>query len=251
MIGRGLENSPQPAGVAIRPPSGMTLLEVVLAVTLTVGVVCSATAFYRCALDVRSGLEAEMRVVEARRLIMDRITNELRYALVYKFLGLGVEGSAQQVRFVSATLPGPAAWAVRKPTEAPIRPEHDLRLIGYRLRTYEDEQIGSLIVGGLERNCQKLLAVEVIEEGRTVESTLLTEHIKFIAFRYWQGGRWLESFSGDLPLAVEITMGTEPLPAETAVADYPYATFRRVVYLPGAKKSSPGVIVRGLERGRR
>ena len=244
---------------------GVTLMEVVLAVTLTAMVLSSAMVFYRHALKVRREIEAEIQTIEAQRMIMDRMTNELRGAMSYRFLGIGMEGESDNVLFIGARVPGPAAWAIRKSTEDPIPPEHDLQLLGYQLRTYGDEESGEEVIGGLERTCQKSLAVEVTERGgggrggepsamfrelarqeQEIEATLLSAKIRFIAFRYWRDGIWLESLSGSLPMAVEITMGSKPLPEETEAVDYPYPVMRRIVYMPGAARGRQGTIIRGL-----
>jgi len=235
-----------------RPHAGLTLLEVVLAVTLTVALMGSVLAFYSLAMDVRKSVSADMQAISSRRLIMDRITSELRAAVVLPFLGMGMEGEADQIRFIVAALPGPAAWAVRKTTEDPIPPEQDLRLVGYRLRTFENEQ-HEQVIENLERTCQKIIAVETAEEGEEIETAAIGPDIKFLYFRYWdcdaQG--WTASWAGSgLPGAVEITIGAEPLPEKTDPGDYPYPVHRRVVYLPGGARAPTGTIIRGLGRGR-
>jgi len=233
----------------------MTLLEVILAVALTVGIVGSIMGFYDHALKVRDSLEHRARQIEAARLVMNLMTNELRSAMSYEFLQMGVEGQADEIRFISASVPGPAAWALRKPTEEPIPPEQDVQIIGYRLRIVEDDQTGQPVPAGLERTWQKLLTARQAEEGREIQTDLLTEEIAYLHLRYWQDGQWSESWTGgDLPQAVEITLGTEPLPAGMAPADYPYAVLRRVVYLPGsrsaAREGGTGPLGEGIGPGR-
>lgn len=225
---------------------GMTLLEVILAVALTVIVVGSAGAFYSNALTVRRSIEEQMQFAEATRLVMDHMTNELRSAMSYPFLNMGMEGRPDTATFICATLPGPSAWAVRKSTEDEIPPTHDLRILTYRLRTHEDEETGEEVIDGLERVTQKVMAAEIIEES-DLDSVLLTPLIRFVAFRYHRNGTWLESWTGgDLPAAVEISIGAEPLPEEFEPIDYPYSVFRRVVFVPGSSSSVRGSNVRGL-----
>lgn len=212
----------------------MTLLEVVLAIALSVGVMGAAIAFYRQAVEVRRSLEDKMRLVEAQRLVMDRIANELRSAFAHPFLQMGMEGQAGELRFISARLPGPAAWAIKKSTDDPIRPEYDLEIVGYRLRFQAAEEGGSDSVVGLERTSQKLLTAPQVEE-ENLETSLVSGAVKFIGLRYWQQGVWLPSWADErLPRAVEITLGASPLPEDTEPQDYPYEAFRRVVYLQGA-----------------
>lgn len=238
-----------------------TLLEVVLALSLTVGLLGGVLGFYRHVLNVRTAVVRQAERVASVRLVMDRITGELRGAMVYPFLGFGmdgqvdVEGKTCRMKFISVSLPGPAAWAVRKTTEDPIPPEYDMQLVGYRLLTVEDEQgVGQIV--GLERTCQKILGARTAEEGpdKEIVPALLSGHIKFLRFRYWQDNDWVDTWSeGGLPLAVEITLGAEPLPEDTEPEDYPpeYESHRRVIYLPAAKASLEGPIIRGLNRGGR
>lgn len=241
-----------------------TLMEVVLALSLTVGLMGAVMAFHRHVLKVRDDVVRQTELATSVRLIMDRMTSELRGAMVYPFLGFGMEGrvadadadwKTSDVRFIGVSLPGPAAWAVRKTTEDPIPPEYDMQLVGYRLGFEEDEE-GNVYIAGLVRTCQKVLAARTAEEGegKEIVPALLSPHIKFVRFRYWQDSDWVDTWTDSgLPLAVEITLGTQPLPEDTELEDYPieYETYRRVVYIPAAKASLEGPIIRGLNRGGR
>lgn len=226
---------------------GMTLLEVVLAIALATGVIGGALGFYSHALDIRARLETEMRRIESQRSVMDMLTNELRRAMSIRFLNMGLEGDVQEMEFPCATLGDyRRIWEPLGSTEDPVSPEYDVPVVGYRLRIVEDEETGEEVVVGLERTFQKLPTVQAAEEEEEIESKLLSELIRFVGFRYWRGGIWLGSWSGgDLPQAVEITVGSEPLPEGTEIEDYPYPVFRRVVYLPGGFAGQRGAIIRG------
>ena len=232
---------------------GLTLIEVVLAIALSVALVAAVLAFQGRCSHMRSILLARMEVVSAQRATMDLLTGELRSAMAYPFMGLSMQGDAQEMLFPTACVPGPAVWAVRKLTDDAIPPEDDLHIVTYRLRHTEGPG-GEDIVVGLERICQKVVQQVVVEgeENPTVETKLLTEHVKFLYVRYWDGAMWAESWKGDsLPIAVEISLGTEPLAAETAPADYPYEVQRRVVYIPLGQEEAGGdrAIIRGLGDG--
>jgi len=230
-----------------RAQPGFTLLEVVLAVTLSLALMAAILTFYRQAAHVREAVLDEARLVAAERLVMSRVTEELRGALVYPFVGLGLDGGIDQMRFSSAVLPGPAAWVVTKMTDqAPPPPERDVQIVGYRLRIVEDE-MGQPVIEGLERTCQRVLTARVTEEGQNIEATLLSDGIKFLRLRYWDGNAWVDSWGGgDLPGAVEIALGQEPLPEGVDPLQYPYPTFRRVIYVPEGAKATGGTVVRGL-----
>ena len=115
----------------------------------------------------------------------------------------------------------------------------------YRIR-YSEDEMGELVAVGLERTCQKVLSQRT-EEQEQIPSALLTDHVRFLHLRYWSEGDWVESWDGgDLPLAVEIVLGAEALPADLAPEEYPYETFRRVVYVPGSEHGISGGVVQGL-----
>lgn len=233
-----------------RRPRGFTLLEVILALGLAIGIIAMLLSFYNTMQRVRQTLISQAQYCASQRMIMDRLTNELRMAMAYQLLSSGLEGQPDQIRFVSTCVPGPAAWAVRKSTDDPIPPEQDLQIVGYRLRTVDDETTNKPIVVGLERTCQKTLAARTAEEGQGVALALLAPTIKFLSFRYWTGSDWATTWGDkNLPMAVELTTGAQPLPDGTDPKDYPFETFRRVIFLPGADPAPRGNIIRGLDSG--
>ncbi|HUS90451.1 MAG TPA: hypothetical protein VM695_01330 [Phycisphaerae bacterium] len=233
----------------------MTLLEVTLAVSLTVGLMAAAMAFYQHVVDVRESFRSQLGTVQitnARRQIMDRITDELRMAMTNPFLQMGLSGSAMDVSFVTTSLPGASVWATANFTERPVTPEADLRIVGYRLR-YGENEAGEEVVFGVERTVQTLLTAEVVEEGVTVRGSLIAPEFRFIAFLYWdnEAGEWFDTWEGgDLPLAVQVILGAEPLPEDLEPADYPYPTFSRIIYVPGGVRAFGGTtVIRGLGGG--
>jgi len=181
---------------------------------------------------------------------------------------LGVEGTTDQVEFVTVGLPGPAAWADVEATETDtvIPAATDVDLIGYGLRMEEDEGGNTIGVIGLERWRKKeIIPSSLVEdEEENTERVLVSTHIKFIRFRYWQGDAtaadaeggtaqmepWADGWGGgDMPKAIEVTLGFQPLPEDCDVEDYPYATFRRLIYIPGAGKRMMSTAGRGMGRG--
>jgi hypothetical protein len=154
------------------------------------------------------------------------------------------------MRLATTALPGAVVWAVQRTTEGPAAPaERDVQIVGYRLRITEDEQ-GQPVIEGIERTYQKTLTARTAEEGKEILATLLAPQFKFLRLRYWDAsaGVWSEGWGGgDLPAAVEIVLGIQPLPEGVEPLQYPYETFRRVVYVPaGAKAPGGSTIVRGL-----
>jgi len=226
---------------------GFTLLEAALALSLSLALVAAMLAFYRQIVQVRTAVTSEVAFIRMERSVMGQMTAELRGAVT---LGSGLSGGEDQVRMAVPTLPGPAVWAERNITEEPLPAEDDLMRVGYRLRVEEDESGNSVIVG-LERTEQKLLEAKVVVEGVQVRATLIAPEIKFLYLQYWDGTGWVPDWGdSNLPLAVEIVLGTEPLPENTEPDEYPFETFNRVVYLPAASRpAEQGTVIRGLGEG--
>jgi hypothetical protein len=150
-------------------------------------------------------------------------------------------------------VPGLAAWAVRSSMEEPIPPEQDLEIVTYRLRV--DPNTAQVL--GLERLSQKTVTAESQTKGQTVR--LMSPQLQFLNFRFFDGSAWqgywrMEDPFGEstpqtslLPMAVEITLGTEPKPEEMTVEDYllEYPTFQRMVFVPAGARPLSGTVVRG------
>jgi len=234
---------------ASRPRPGFTLLEVVLAVGLTLGLLVAMFGFYRHTIRVKTVVTTEVERVSAVRAVMQMLTRELRSAFVVRFLGQGLDGAVGRIRVASVTVPSGAVWIEQGVTEtSPLPPQHDVQIVGYRLRYVETEE-GDLVVVGLQRSCQTVLTARETEEGKEIDVALVTPHVRFLRLRYWGGAAWDESWQGnDLPSAVEIVLGFDPLPEDVEPADYPYTTYRRVVAIPAADRGQEGTVIRGLER---
>lgn len=156
-------------------------------------------------------------------------------------------------------------------------PEHDVQMVTYRLNRYEDED-GDEQIGGLECARLRTIAAQVSEERdgesgsrrrttrmgpsreepedadtpgvATVRVNLLTEHVKFLNLLYWDGAAWVESWNqGELPPAVMIEMGAEPLPEDLLAEEYPFDKITRVVAIPAGYRPSEGGMTRLPGRG--
>ena len=227
---------------------GFTLLEASLALVLSLMLVAAMLAFYTQVLSVRGNVVEEVQFLRTERLIMDRMTAELRGAVPG---GSEFAGSDASVEFATAALPGPGVWAEPTATEQPPPAQQDLRVVSYHLLTEEDER-GYPVVVGIARSMRTLVdPVPGPEEGVNFSTALLTDRFKFLFLRYTDGTRavspssqrdlaeWAPNWSGrDLPVGIEITLGLEPLPENTDPLDYPYETFRRVVYIPAGRKAT-------------
>lgn len=221
---------------------GFTLVEVLLAVSLALGLMLSMLWFYQHAADIRTDVTEQIERVATHRRVMDRLTDQLRSAINYPVLNIGLDGINTELTFVSAVLPDQTAWAVLQVTEDPIPPQQDVRLVALRLRVGETEN-GEQVIEGIEVGVQRVIAMSTVEEGEGVEWTLLSPHFKFLRFRYWDGQQFVETWNEQgLPRAVEVGLGIDPLPEGVEPIDYPNDLATRVVYLSGTQS---GATVRG------
>jgi type II secretory pathway component PulJ len=240
-----------------RRARAFTLLEVLLAIGLASGLLGALFAFCNYAMNCRALVVKRIEFVTAERGVMDHLTNELRSAMVYPFLNIGMTSDGNTMSFISSCLPGPGAWAMPKVDEMPPPPEQDMQMMTYRLRV--DEETGEAT--GLERACQKILSSESATAG--IETQLVSSQIRFIKFRFFDGEIWRDAWrdseqqeDGDtpaalLPVAVEIILGGEPVPSGTTVDDYmKTSTFcRRVVFVPSGGAASAGIKTIGASTG--
>jgi type II secretory pathway component PulJ len=209
-----------------------TLLEVLLAIALVVGLIGASLAFYQHILVIRAAVTNQVELVASQRRIMDRLSDELRSALNSSFYGLGLRGESDSVRFLTASLPAESVWHQYEGDRLRRTPAHDLRLVGYRLG---DEG------AGLERTEQTLLTVRAAEEGKHVRVALLTPVVTGLRFRYWDGANWHPRWdAARMPRAIEITMGSAAALEKAShgsggVRAEDGTCFRRIVSMPAAQ----------------
>ena len=229
---------------------GFTLIEVILSVTLTLGLLLSVYSMYGQVMDLRKGLSADAADLAVRRNLMTRITTDCHNAIVYPLpqidpetgemsqVNTGLVGGIESVQFVAVRLPGAAAWASEQIADAPIPAEPDVEMVTYRLA--RDKETYQPL--GIERVTQRVLGWAAQEED--AQAVLVSRDMFGLFFRYHNGAGWLDNWSGrDLPLAVEVWMSPTPLPedlgGEDAVdflSNLP-EVYRRVIYLPGGTKA--------------
>ena len=235
-----------------RRSSAFTLLEVLLAILLTVGLMGAVYALHLESQAFRRSLAETASTVAGQRAVMSRIMADCRNAMVYPLpqinpdtgemdqLNTGLVGDIESMEFVAVRLPGAAAWAVQQIGDKPIPSEPDVELVSYRLR--RDDETGAPL--GLERATRRVLAWAPQGDGEHV--TLISSDIRCFYVRYHDGAGWTADglWSGqDLPLAVEVWMGPQELPpdldAEETLAylEAMPQVYRRMITMPGGTKA--------------
>ena len=221
-----------------------TLLEVVLGISLAIGVMLVLLFFYQQAANLRAELVAEAEKIGTVRLVMDRITAELRTARAHAFYEGAFIGDAQFIQFIKTDDIPRSAW---RSGERVTRAITDLKFVRYSASAQADGT--NATIAALYRTEEPLIenraprasaGAVVLDDATPKVEEPLSDAIRFVRFRYWDGKAWLESWDGvGLPVGVEVNLGFEAPSTEEGAAALPEDVFRRVVYLPGANAKHP------------
>jgi len=220
--------------------AAFTLVEVLLAVGIIAGLLMVVLYFYQQAAELRTELLVDAERSSSARLLMDRLTTELRAARSHTFYEVPLVGDATYLQFITTDLPSQTAWTGERLGRI-TKPESDLKLVSYGAEVSLEETN----VVGLARSEEALVELRTAAASEATlplnastnktNRILITEAFKYVRFRYYDGYKWLESWSDTfLPRGVEVTLGSEPMPADVEVEEYPNEVFRRVIALPAS-----------------
>lgn len=242
---------------------GFTLIEVVLAIVIAVGLFTGVLVFYRQASMIREEVLRKADALSAVRLVMDRISTELRTAPPAT-PGLTVlSGDSGSLRMIHTAVPSRAAWRGGALGRAAFA-EADWVEVSYRCSTdtnrpglFRQERThtaGAVTSTNLPTEVEPT-GVDGTNAFTAPVGVPLSESIGHLRFRYWDGSRWLDAWERPQPpAAVEISLGLEPPdeddpPAGANAAEgpgtYPFEVFRRVVALPAAAPAAPSAPAEG------
>jgi len=220
-----------------RARGAFTLIEVVLAIGIAIGIMLVLLFFYNQAANLRAQLMQEAERLSTVRLLMDRITMELRTSRPHAFFEATFIGDTNFMQFPRTELVSDAAW---KTGERVSSAQTDLRLVRYSMITDTNA------AAGLYREEEPLVETRTVRSASPTVDVAppkppepLSEEVRYLHFRYWDGAKWLESWNGTkMPFGVEISLGFEP-PVADEQGNISGEVFRRVVYLPGANAKHP------------
>lgn len=225
-----------------RPIRAFTLLEVVLAILIASGILVVALHFYQQAANFRGQLLLETERLTGIRLLMDRLTSELRTTPQSSGLRISLTGQSNFIRFIRTDLPPRAAWTGTLFGRV-ASPETDLRLVTYRLDSSDGTNITGLfrmeepaVSRPVLISTGDVAGVEVPRDTAFTNSVamLVSDQIRHLSFRFWNGEQWEDSWNAAaIPAGVEITLASEPLSLVTET-NAPAEVFRRIIYLPGS-----------------
>jgi type II secretory pathway pseudopilin PulG len=215
-----------------------TLVEVVLAIVIALGILVVALYFYQQATTLRAQLVEETERITAARLLMDRITGELRAVHLEPNVGEGLLGTSNSIEFVKTDVPSFAFWSGAPLGRAPL-PVTDLKLIRYELESTDGTNTLGLLRTEeplvLTRPSTNFDDVDLTNSLPSTNALPLIEQVRFLQFRYWGGTNWTDSWNtASLPQGVEVSLGSEPWTNGVDETEYPAEIYRRVIYLPGS-----------------
>jgi prepilin-type N-terminal cleavage/methylation domain-containing protein len=240
-----------------RGQNGFTLVEVVLAILIIAGIMAVLLYFYQRTAETRELVMKESEFISVSRLFLEQITTELRTARPVEDQFMGLEGTSNSVTFVCTGLPVVSKWITSTNETVVLPPATDLKRVHYGLSGGGTNQFEAK---GLDRSEEMLLGMASLAETNSVENSqqstnlssstgtdlleitnrvqsktaLLTDQIKLLQFRYWDGLMWTNNWSGmDLPLGVEISIGQQSAPAMQSEESGSFMPeiFRRVIFL--------------------
>ncbi len=236
-----LQRFEKPQRTALRSTSAFTLIEVILAISIATALLIAALIFYRQAATLRGLILSESDRLATMRLILDRLANDLRSAQVQSGRDDGFTGTSDTLTFTRSTLttslPGTTGdgSGLLRITYSAARSQDGTNRMMTGLNRHEESpgaphaavtSATGFVVGDAN-------PFTGVTEVTNRPGELLTDLVRFMRLRYWDGAAWVEGWTNAAPPpGVEIVLSTEP-PAEEGTPD-PSAPeqFRRVVFLP-------------------
>jgi type II secretory pathway pseudopilin PulG len=194
---------------------GFTLLEVILAISLTIVLVSGMFAFYSYVLRARQAGTASVHNTKLDRAVLDRMVREIRQATsIVPGDGVGFRGSRHRIAIVHLVLPDRESFKeYGRTVDEPPPAQSDWRRVTYQL-LWDDELTdaeGVSICHGLWRTEQRTFdpnprfvvnqdepeaSAEGLEDEQEQEVTpsaqgeLLAPEIKYLEFAYYDGAEW-------------------------------------------------------------
>ena len=249
-----------------RRRTAFTLLEVLFAVVIAAGLLATAMYFYHKSTRFRSDLILEMERIASARLILNRMSTELRSTLHHPVLNIGFKGGSNWVEFLKTEIPSEASWAMStENSSSSAYPEAGYRLIRYELamknvidtgldNAANREMIENLNLdnnsdgapGGdfpslkqgdaIDRTERRLLTAKASTNSLAtvrIEPVRITDQLKYMQLRYLNNGNWAENWGGPNPPAgIEISLGIDPLSVTNLLEEYTNHVYRRIVRIP-------------------
>jgi prepilin-type N-terminal cleavage/methylation domain-containing protein len=202
---------------------GLTLLEVILAITIIALMMVALGTFMRRTLDIREQVIKESDRTQIARSFLESLAAELRAIPGGEQLNFPVEqrlvGDRRSISFLTTTLPERERFVFYQDTDEPPPAAHDVRLVTYDLWVDGDEttEDGNPLVGGITRTLRQTLSQAVIDEDDplTERTDVWAPELDYLEFRYFDGVQWRTDWTftegNALPQMIQITVGYDQI----------------------------------------
>src|SRR5262249_27843114 len=147
--------------------------------------------------------------IGAARLLLDRLTCELRATPADASAASEFIGTSNSIQFVKADLPALVPWTGAALGRSTF-PVTDLKRVNYELQFDGVTNVAGLLRTEEPLVGKRLLAAEDEDFATTntvagVSLPPAIEEIRFLQFRYWSGTNWLDTWnSGTMPQGIEV-----------------------------------------------
>lgn len=200
-----------------------TLLEVLIALSLTVVLLGVLMSFYWETMKVRQSAVDIADRTQLARQVLSRIANELRGAVGIDEIRFPVEhrllGDRRQISFLTTALPRSDQYQFTGEFDEQPPARADMTQLTYWLwidpeNTDED---GEPIVGGIIRTEKQTLNQYLVEEDDPldVRNDLWSYELGYLEFRYFDGVEWTTVWDAtqgnSLPHMIMVTVGFKPI----------------------------------------
>ena len=250
---------------------GFTVLEVILSIVIASGLLATAMYFYQQASQFRNDLLKENERISSARLILDRLSSELRCTIYHPERRIGMRGGSDWIEFLKSSIPSIASWQILNDSDPPPYPETGYRLVRYELTKKpvlqgiiandanqqmidqmtprlsndleaSDEALAPLMQGdAINRTEQRLLTAKISTNSVVqvrIDPVRITDQLKHMKFRYFNGNVWVDTWPGPkIPSGIEINLGIEPMAITNLLEEYTNHVFRRIVPMPSSHES--------------
>jgi len=244
---------------------GLTLLEVIVAVSLMVMLLGAMLTFFFQTMKIRDAARENSERTQIARQVLSRIEAELRGTIGSDEIGFPVAarllGDRRSITFLTSALPGESQYQIYSELDEPPPAQHDLTQLTYELWVdpqETDPNTGEPIVGGIIRTEKKTLNQFVVDEGDPldVRTDLWSAELGYLEFRYFDGVEWSTDWNvargNSLPQAVQVIVGYLPVTQEELddsdldtypISDFPFGApevhadrYSIVVRIPAADR---------------
>ncbi len=220
---------------------GLTLLEVIIAISLVVMLMAAVMTFFWQAGEIRAQAADRIDRTQVARQVLARIGEEIRGCVGMEQIGFPLEqrliGDRRSITFLTTTLPDPDRYTFYGEFDDLPPARHDLTLVTYRLWV-EDEEVdenGEPIVGGIIRSEKQTLNQFLVEEDDPLQlrHDLWSHELGYLEFRYFDGVEWSTTWDltegNSLPQLIQVTVGYQNVTMEewedTDLQTYPISEY--------------------------